>query len=92
MGASGGGHAVQCNPTANRCGFADSVFFFKKTEVDFTGYSKPRFSHLQNGPDLRMVTHAYKLRALEFDYRRTTLITQLVNCLPCKYEESSLKA
>lgn len=92
MGASGGGHAVQCNPTANRCGFTDSVFFFKKTEVDFTGYSKPQFSHLQNGPDLRMVTHAYKLRPLEFGYRRTTLITQLVNCLPCKYEESSLNA
>lgn len=82
MGVSGSGHAVQRNPKADRCGFADSVFFFKKIEVRFTGYSKPRFSHLQNGPDLRMVTRAYNLRALEFGYRRTTLIAQLVNSCP----------
>lgn len=36
------------------------------------------------------MAHAYNLKALEFGYRRTTLIAQLVNCLPCKYEESSL--
>lgn len=63
----------------------------KKTELGFTRYSQPLFSHLQNVPELRIVTHAYNPRTLEVGCRRITRIAQLVNCLPCKYEESSLK-